>query len=527
MSSHHDAEAPIPPCQLIGSFRFLLVSLSIESILQESTVHRRRERLGKMTDGPGLEGVYGATIERIKVQGGDKSRLGLGALMWVSYAEQPLAAGELCHALAIELGSKNFNPDNVPSIATLVGCCQGLISVDKEGTTVRLIHFTLKEYLSARPDIFCWPHSAIAEICLTYLNSQHVKALVAESWVPNELEPFLIYCSAYWGVHAKRELSDCARSLALELLQEYDDHISARLLIEHNPEIYGYFPEEYFPEESDAPIRFGGQHCASFFGIVEVLAALIEMQGYCTGEGYLFEDSPLAWAARSGHEEVVKILLARQDVDPDEANEYGRTPLSYAAQEGNVEVVNILLLRDEVNPDMPDNVGCTPLWYAVTEGYEGVAKILLGRGEVSPDQPDVGGRTPLSHAAGSGFVGIVKALLGRKEVDPDTPDHFGLTPLWYAVTEGYECVAKILLGREEVSSDRLDGDGRTLLSYAAGSGFEGIVNALLGREEVNPNMPDDYGLTPLWYAVTEGHEGVAKILLGREEVNAEKPDEGW
>ena len=225
MSSHHDAGAPTLPYQLIGIFRFLLVSLNIESILQESTIHRRRERLGKMTDGPGLQGVYGATIERIKAQAGDKSRLGLGALMWISYAERPLTADELCHALAIELGSADFNPDNIPSIATLVSCCQGLISVDGEGTTVRLIHFTLKEYLSARPDIFCRPHSTIAEICLAYLNSQQVKVLSAESFVDSdELEPFLKYCSVYWGVHAKRELSDCARSLALELLQEYDDH---------------------------------------------------------------------------------------------------------------------------------------------------------------------------------------------------------------------------------------------------------------------------------------------------------------
>jgi len=48
-----------------------------------------------MTDRPGLDGVYGATIERIKAQGGDKSRLGLGALMWVSHAERPLTAHEL------------------------------------------------------------------------------------------------------------------------------------------------------------------------------------------------------------------------------------------------------------------------------------------------------------------------------------------------------------------------------------------------------------------------------------------------
>ena len=150
-----------------------------------------------MTDGLGLGDAYSATIERIKMQDGDKSRLGMEALMWISHAERPLKADELCHALAIELGSRNFNSGNVPSISTLVGCCQGLMNVDKEVSTVRLIHFTLQEYLSAHPNIFSRPHSVIAEICLTYLNSQQVKALSVGASPDAQAMPFLEYCSVY------------------------------------------------------------------------------------------------------------------------------------------------------------------------------------------------------------------------------------------------------------------------------------------------------------------------------------------
>jgi len=39
-----------------------------------------------MINGLELGDVYGATIERIKAQDGDKSRLGMAALMWISYA---------------------------------------------------------------------------------------------------------------------------------------------------------------------------------------------------------------------------------------------------------------------------------------------------------------------------------------------------------------------------------------------------------------------------------------------------------
>jgi len=213
------------------AFRFLLVSLNIEAILHESTIHRRRERLNKMADGLELGDAYSATIERIKAQAGDKSRLGMAALIWIGHAERPLQADELCHALAVELGSTDFNPDNVPSVSTLVACCQGLIVVDKEASTVRLVHFTLQEYISGHPDIFSRPHSAMAEICLTYLNSQQFKALSATPSFDADNTPFLEYCSVYWGVHAKRELSDCARSRVLELLKLPYSQISTKLLL--------------------------------------------------------------------------------------------------------------------------------------------------------------------------------------------------------------------------------------------------------------------------------------------------------
>ena len=248
----------------------------MDAILHESTIHRRRKRLSKMTNGLELGDAYSATIERIKAQDGDKSRLGMAALMWVSHAERPLKADELCHALAVELGSRDFSAGNVPSVSTLVGSCQGLITVDKEASTVRLIHFTLQEYFSAHPDIFSRPHSAMAEVCLTYLNSQQVKSLPTALSASIQDTPFLEYCSVYWGVHARRELSDCARSLSLELLKGNYSQISTKLLLAQvkNFSLWGF----------DTCSPFSGLHCASFFGIVEVVVGLIEMGCYDVNE---------------------------------------------------------------------------------------------------------------------------------------------------------------------------------------------------------------------------------------------------
>ena len=84
----------------------------------------------------GLGDVYDATIERIKAQGGYESGLGMRALMWISHAEWPLSPDGLCHALGIELDSADFNSDNIPSITTVVSCCQGLMVVDKGASYV-------------------------------------------------------------------------------------------------------------------------------------------------------------------------------------------------------------------------------------------------------------------------------------------------------------------------------------------------------------------------------------------------------
>ena len=320
-----------------------------------------------MTNGLELGGVYGATIERIKAQDGDKSRLGMAALMWISHAERPLRADELCHALAVRLGSTDFDVGNIPSMLTLVSCCQGLITVDKEASTVRLIHLTPQECLPSRPVTLGKPHSAMGEICLTYLNSQSVKALSAAPSHDTRIEPFLEYCSVYWGVHAKRKLSDRGRSLALELLKEDYGEISTRSLLAQAKNFYHWRFYALFP-----------LHCASFFGIVEVVAGLIEMECYDINEGDFSGHGPLAWAARNGHEEVVKILLRRREINPDKPGNNGQTPLSFAAECGHEGVVKILLGREEVSPERPDNHGQTPLLYAAEYGHEGVVEILLG-----------------------------------------------------------------------------------------------------------------------------------------------------
>ena len=178
------------------------------------------------TTGVDLDNVYDQTLRRIKEQKGDRSRLGMEVLMWVSHAERPLRIDELCHALSAEIGTTDLNPENIRSQDTVLRSCFGLAVVDKETSTIRLIHYTLQEYLS-RPGALPDAHRTLSQTCLTYLNYDRVRRLPAAN-VSNLAEmPFLEYSSLNWGMHAKMELSDHSKILALDLLRRYDSHITS------------------------------------------------------------------------------------------------------------------------------------------------------------------------------------------------------------------------------------------------------------------------------------------------------------
>ena len=473
--------------------RFLLVSLNIEAILEEVTLGHRRKKLEEMVRGNGLSDAYTTTLTRLKEQKGNKSVLGLKVLTWVLHSERPLLAEELCHALAVEMGSLDLDTRSVPVLRTLLSSCLGLVTVEGSSSTVRLVHFTLQEHLLSDPTLIPSPHSTIAEVCLTYLNFQCIRdlPLTLDFYFPKM--PLLEYASIYWGKHTRMGMTENVKILALRLLDRFDEHISTQILL------LRYMNED----ETMSSIRaswigfpgFTGLHGVAFFGIVEILPALSEMKEWDANAGDFMETTALAWAAIKGYEEVVKMLLERKEVNPSQAGTlYGRTPLAWAARCGHEEIVKMLLEREEVNPDQSDTeCGQTPLSLAAEMGHEEIVKLLLEREEVNPDQADTFyGRTPLSWAAACGHTGVVNMLLEREEVNPDQADRNG---------------------------------GRTPLSWAAGSGHKGIVRILLEREDVNPGQSGTkYGKTPVWWAAKGGQAEVVKILLEREEVNPNQAD---
>jgi len=487
--------------------RFLLVYLKMNAILAAVTIHKRRERLRAMEDSPKLWDEYDKTLRRIAEQDTAKSELALNVLMWLYYSKRPLCADELRHALAVEKGSTKLNSDNVSSTQTLLGCCLGLVTVDKKASTVRFIHTTLKDYLHNEHERFQGTNLTIAETCLTYLNTEDIKSLSPSLCIAPTENPFLQYASYYWGEHAREETTDHAISLAKNLLGRYDEHISAKLLLFEKSWPWWYDPECHS--------GFSGLHCAAFFGLQEMAIAFPN-----SSEKDITGSTPLTWAAKNGHEEFVRFLLKRKDIsDLKTQDNDGCTPFSWAARNGHTGVAALLLQEDAVDPEMEDRFGRTPLSWASGNGHQGVVESLLERG-ASPETKDCHGRTPLSWASGGGHRDVVKLLLRTGKAGPNSPDNEGRTPVSWAAEAAHKEVVDLLLCGHGVGPNFPDHNRRTLPSRTAGSGNSLVVKLSLDQVGIVSNMADKAGITPLSWAASKGNEAVVELFMKKREIGA-------
>ena len=292
----------------------------------------------------------------------------------------------------MEIGSTDLDLENVPALRALVSSCLGLLTVEASSSTVRLVHFTLQEHLLSDPTLFHSPHSTIAEVCLTYLNFGSVRDLSPTLPSAPPTMPLLEYASCHWGGHTRRGVTENVKMLALRLLERFDEHISAQLLLLSHFAEYNFACPRFY--RAEGPLGFTGLHGGAWLGIVEIVAGVLEMKGGvnvsdCTG------NTTLAWAY-TGHEEVVKMLLEREDVNPDHAaSEYGWTLLALAAGCGHEGVVKMLLERKDVNPDHTDTrFGRTPLSWATEGGHEGVVNMLFELNYVRTAMPDDQNQAP-------------------------------------------------------------------------------------------------------------------------------------
>ena len=98
--------------------------------------------------------------------------------MWISHTRRPLKSVELQHALASRPGDKSLNSDDILSVRTIIDSCFGLLEIERDSNTIRLVHFSLEEYLQSQDhDLFQNANLTILQTCLQYMSMSSVKPL--------------------------------------------------------------------------------------------------------------------------------------------------------------------------------------------------------------------------------------------------------------------------------------------------------------------------------------------------------------
>ncbi|KAH6981804.1 hypothetical protein BKA56DRAFT_549653 [Ilyonectria sp. MPI-CAGE-AT-0026] len=473
----------------------------------------------------------------------------LKLIEWICFAMRPLSLDELRWAMAVESDCRHqslrecesvgkFPPDYggmKRRVQTLSCGLAEVIDLDTSSASighlirearlpshaqvVQFIHQSVKDFfiekglsalngspITAKPDfVVGMVHYRLSRICIRYLAMEEIGLLASrDSYWWSSRFPFLQYAMTSWVAHTKQ--SD-ARSVPQDDLLEYFTWPS-NIFVERWVRIYGIL-EKY---SKDCPLEGTSLvHIMSSYGVVGALGTILERTdqiGINIDSKDSYGRTPLIWAAKGGHEAVVRLLLDRgADIEAADEDE-GQTPLLWAAEEGYEAVVRLLLDRGADIEAAAEGEGQTPLLWAAEEGHEAVMQLLLDR-DADIEAADKRGRTPLIWAAKGGHEAVVRLLLDRG-ADIEAADKMGRTPLLWATANGREAVMRLLLDRG-ADIEAADERGRTPLSWTAKGGHEAVVRLLLDRD-ADIEAADERGWTPLSSAAVEGDDAIIRLL---------------
>jgi len=193
-------------------------------------------------------------------------------LLQVLYLERRLRTEELGHALEVEIGSPDLDPESVPGLNTLSPSHLSLVTVASSPSTVQLGRFTLQEHLLCGSTRFRNPHSTIAEGCLRYFNFGYFRLFLILCPTPLTMSP-LESTSFYPGEYI-RGMTEIFIRLLLELLDRFAEHISTPILLQYYNQ--DRLPDIVYYSKGGARI-FIGLYGFAYLGMMARAAALSDM----------------------------------------------------------------------------------------------------------------------------------------------------------------------------------------------------------------------------------------------------------
>ncbi|KAF4470193.1 Transient receptor potential channel pyrexia [Fusarium albosuccineum] len=468
---------------------FLLAQLHLDSLVGKRSPKALRTALRNLSSGSdgsrAYDKAYDDAMERIQDQIADRVSLAKEALMWITCAKEQLSPLALQQALATEPGEPEFDEENISQIEDIVSACAGLVAIDAQSDTVRLVHFTTQGYFERTQNR--WFPDASSQMtvkAITHLSFEpfpleHASFYVFKRWL--ERSPFQVYAARNWGDHARESPGD---------FQTIEDFLTSE-------------KRAMATEQKRNPLSLDykttGLHEAAYFGLKEAVERLlkkypIDMQGP-GGE------SALEIACQRGHLPLVELLI-------DCGASLSGTCVTNAVDQG-YEAIVALLIDKGANINLPTFPSKPALQIAITQGSDSVVQLLLDHG--ADVNLQTSGRTSSLHCAVSRDSEPLVRLLLDHGAHTNLQDDDGASPLHTAVRHNYEPLVRLLL-EHGADVNLLDDMGTSALALATKQGSDSMVQMLLDHG-ANVNLQDPYGVSILHFVVRRDNEPLTRLLL--------------
>ena len=532
----------------------------MESLTTKTTLRKLKDALTALPEG--LDKTYDETMERINSQHPDQATLARKVLCWVFHAFRPLTVLEIQHALAVETGDSMLDEDNIPEQELLLSVCNGLVTFEKEGGFLALVHYTFQQYLKRKAEnLFPEAQVDIVRTCLTYLSFDEFgqgPCLEDQHLVDRHKRwPLLSYTVSKWNQHARQGAEEACIDLIISFLSQ-DANLFTFARVHCVRWSMGVNHTGRLPSEVSA------LWLASFYGLEYTVSHLLASQRHRINEKTGWGDTALHRAAACKNTGVLKLLLSN-GAEITAKDRAGNTSLHLASffridiihfdrfiameqqtwsrmepnartSETSLNVIR-LLLDHGANVNAVNSQGETALHLSVMTSQKPLTQLLLARNAdvilknknlKAPltlaiiNSDDEMTQILLEHdlqrqvqcgildeameiATFAGRLSLLKMLLAKSPEQP-APDQEGRNLLHMSAYEGsLECFQSI--ENSGFDLEAMDRRKRTCLHIAAAGtppGSCAILEYLLGRG-LDPNQSDVDGWTPLLWAAKAGN----------------------
>lgn len=447
---------------------FLWVALQIKALCLQQTDADIRCSIAHLPSD--LSDIYQLILRRSEPLKYQTRILGL-----VTVARRPLTTEELREALSVIPGKTVWDPQRLLNdVNKTLACCGGLITVNEEDFSIRMIHHSVRTFLCTGQDTnqvdLSHANREMAEIIVTYLNYGIFSKQISKAKAPR------ISANSVTSSVISSALSQKVVSGLLRRRNNADIDIGHALLDTMGHSKYTVsMPLEFY------------QYATSWWQ-----------------EHICFLDLQLL-----NMEALLVKLLQTQDIDKTDL--CGRTPLSHASEHGSCALMNCLL--DHGARHVVDSLGRTALHWAVRGKNKPVVEALLYSGVVNPNAEDNWKQTPTVVAIQAKDIPVFECLLRCSRVARDYRDQRGRSLVIIAAAEGFREGVAALLNSDEAALEDSDDEGNTPIHAAAENGQANVVIDIVCRTGTLACLGNCRKHTPLWLAAANGHEAVVQILM--------------